>query len=324
MAPKLYQLCRDGKLEEVRAALKRGDNVNSRGSLFKTTALMYAIYHNHNQVVKLLLDDPLLGVNSRNTDGETALHFAVDYGNLEAVQLLLADPRLNSASPVANSGDTPLMRAMKTRQNEMMSVLLAHKGMDVNRDRDTNGMTAVHIAIATSNMEGLELLLVSPSLRGALNAGDHISISPLMSAVMIENRTAQMSLLLKHPDIDVNKRFKSGYSVLHYAAYLDRQQELDLLLTESGDKLDLNLKEVVAGQTALHLAVLKRNNVIVKRLLEHPVLDFNCIDLKGNTAMMIATAVENFEAMALILEDDRFTGKCKFPPNSKHVCELHF
>ena len=162
--------------------------------MFKTTALMYAIYHNHNQVVKLLLDDPLLGVNSRNTDGETALHFAVDYGNLEAVQLLLADPRLNSASPVANSGDTPLMRAMKTRQNEMMSVLLAHKGMDVNRDRDTNGMTAVHIAIATSNMEGLELLLVSPSLRGALNARDHNSITPLISAVMTENRTAQLSL----------------------------------------------------------------------------------------------------------------------------------
>ena len=33
MAPKLYQLCREGKLEEVRAALKRGSNVNSRGSL---------------------------------------------------------------------------------------------------------------------------------------------------------------------------------------------------------------------------------------------------------------------------------------------------
>ena len=34
MAPKLYQLCREGKLEEVKAALKRGSNVNSRGSLY--------------------------------------------------------------------------------------------------------------------------------------------------------------------------------------------------------------------------------------------------------------------------------------------------
>ena len=33
MAPKLYQLCREGKLEEVKAALKRGSNVNNRGSL---------------------------------------------------------------------------------------------------------------------------------------------------------------------------------------------------------------------------------------------------------------------------------------------------
>ena len=323
MAPKLYQLCREGKLEEVRAALKSGSNVNSRGSLYKTTALMYAITRrSHTQIVKLLLEQPLLGLNSKNTDGETALHYAVLYDNLEALQLLLADPRLNCVNPVTNSGETPLTRALESKKNDMVSVLLAHKGMDLNWDRDTKGRTAVHIAVATCNLEGLQLLLDDPSLRGALNSGDHMSITPLMSAVMTEDRTDLMTLLLKHPEIDVNKRFKSGYTALHYAAYLDRLPELDVILTESGGRLDLNVKENDTGQTALHLAVLKSNNDIVKRLLEHPDLDVNCTDLKGNCVMMFAKVVENFEAMALIMEDKRFSGECKFLLNSKHDSDL--
>ena len=97
-----------------------------------------------------------------------------------------------------------------------------------------------------------------------------------------------------------------------------------MILTESGDRLDLNLKENDTGQTALHLAVLKSNNDIVKRLLEQPDLDVNCTDLKGNCVMMFAKAVENFEAMALIMEDKRFSGECKFPLNCKHDSELCF
>ena len=274
----------------------------------------------HTQIVKLLLEQPLLGVNSKNSDGETALHYAVLYNNLEALELLLADPRINCINPVNNYGDTPLSRAMWSRKNDMVRVLLAHESMDVNRERDTEGRTAVHIAVATCNMEGLQLLLDDPSLKGGLlNTEDHQSITPLSSAVMTENRTNLMTLLLKHPEMDVNKGFKSGYTALHYAAYLDRRPELEVILTESGDRLDLNLRETDTGQTALHLAVLQSNNAIVKRLLEHPHLDVNCTDLKGNCVMLLAKAVDNFEAMALFKEDKRFRCKCKFPPNSKRL-----
>ena len=278
----------------------------------------------HTQIVKLLLEQPLLGVNSKNSDGETALHYAVLYNNLEALELLLADPRINCINPVNNYGDTPLSRAMWSRKNDMVRVLLAHESMDVNRERDTEGRTAVHIAVATCNMEGLQLLLDDPSLKGGLlNTEDHQSITPLSSAVQFsdENRTDLMTLLLRHPQMDVNKRFKCGYTALHYAAYSDHRPELEVILTESGDRLDLNLRETDTGQTALHLAVLQSNNDIVKRLLEHPHLDVNCTDLKGNCVMMLAKAVDNFEAMAWFMEDKRFRGKCKFPPNSKNDSE---
>ena len=40
--PAIYELCRDGKLDEVRAALARGGDVNDKDSNGKT-ALMWAV-----------------------------------------------------------------------------------------------------------------------------------------------------------------------------------------------------------------------------------------------------------------------------------------
>ena len=45
MSP-LWELCRGGKLVEVRAALARGGDVNDKDFLGQT-ALMYAVLHSH-------------------------------------------------------------------------------------------------------------------------------------------------------------------------------------------------------------------------------------------------------------------------------------
>ena len=324
MAPKLYQLCFEGRLDEVRAALRRGDNVNSRGHLFKCTALMYAT--KHTEVVKLLLEQPLLGLNGRNKTGETALHYAVLYGNPEALQLLLEDSRLNCVNPVSDSGDTPLMRAVKSGQNEILSLLLAHKGIDINRERDADGRTAISIAVAFKNTEGLRLMLADPRLKDALNVGDIHAITPLMSAVISSNKEEIVRLLLKHPCIDVNCRDEFGHTALNFAAYLGRTEEARLILTESGDKVDLNIRETITGKTALHCAVQKHNNVIVKLLLERSDLDLACRDCKGYGVLAYAACYDNYEAEAMLMEDKRFCAKCKvlcdFRQNSfeRNIC----
>ena len=75
--PPLLELCKDGKLAEVRAALARGENVNYKG-YGGLTALMWAVLESHNSIVKLLLDQPGVKVNEKNNFyGLTALHFAV-------------------------------------------------------------------------------------------------------------------------------------------------------------------------------------------------------------------------------------------------------
>ena len=135
MAP-LWQLCRDGKLEEVRRALARGDDVNSKGE-FNTTGLMLAVWKNHNPVVRLLLEQPAVALNCIET-GKTALHYAAVGDNVEGVQMLLADPRLNNVNPKNICGQTPVMFAMDCQKVNALRELVNHPSVDLDT-RDGSG-----------------------------------------------------------------------------------------------------------------------------------------------------------------------------------------
>ena len=68
----VWQLCWDGRLDEVRAALAKGRNVNS--SKGNTTGLMGALSNHHNSTVRLLLEQPTVDLNGADALGKTALH----------------------------------------------------------------------------------------------------------------------------------------------------------------------------------------------------------------------------------------------------------
>ena len=103
----LNQKCLNGKVDEVKKALAKGEDPNSRGiPLFRCcyedcrcchlpgkTPLMAATIGNHPKVVALLLSQPGIEVNVKcGTSGKTALHFAMEKGRDAALSLLLAAP----------------------------------------------------------------------------------------------------------------------------------------------------------------------------------------------------------------------------------------
>ena len=125
MSP-LWELCRDGKLAEARAALARGEDVNRQGSNGRT-ALMRAVWHKHNSIVKLLLDQPAVDVNVKNNCGRTALHWAAVSNNAEGARMLLLHKDFNSAHVTDNYGDTALMRAVENGKEEVVRELVKHQ-----------------------------------------------------------------------------------------------------------------------------------------------------------------------------------------------------
>ena len=143
MAP-LWQLCRDGKLDEVRRALARGEDVNSKNERNRT-GLMLAVVHKRNSVVRLLLEQPTLDLNCIGQSGKTALHYAANGDNVEGVRMLLADPRLNTVNLKDKWGMTPVMVAMFWKKVNALRELVNHPSVDLDT-RDASGSSLEEVA----------------------------------------------------------------------------------------------------------------------------------------------------------------------------------
>ena len=128
--PGLWELCRDGKLDEVRAELARGGDVNDKNAN-GSTALMWAVMKGHNSIVKLLLEQPAVKTNEKNNYGYTALHFAVGFKNAEGARMLLLHPGFNSANSTNDDGETALMLAVREHKKEVLLELVKHESVSL-------------------------------------------------------------------------------------------------------------------------------------------------------------------------------------------------
>ena len=137
MRAPLWKLCEDGKLDEVRSALARGEDVNDKDPGGRT-ALMYAVREKHNSIVKLLLDQPGVKTNEKNNrGGHTALHLAAGSNNREGARMLLLHLTMDSANAKNNmgysgySGDTAVMIAARGDHKEVLSELVTHESVSL-------------------------------------------------------------------------------------------------------------------------------------------------------------------------------------------------
>ena len=75
---------------KVKAALSKGEDVNSRDEENRTTLYM-AVLKGDISMVKLLLKQPGIDVNNKESNGRTVLHIAVLQGNVKIVHMLLSN-----------------------------------------------------------------------------------------------------------------------------------------------------------------------------------------------------------------------------------------
>ena len=92
---------------------------------------MLAVRNKHNSIVKLLLEQPTLDLNSADQEGKTALHWAAYKNNVEGTKLLLADLRLNTHNHKDYDGRTPVMRAVFKNRVNIVRELVARPSVDL-------------------------------------------------------------------------------------------------------------------------------------------------------------------------------------------------
>jgi len=230
----LMQSCINGDLEGVKAALQRGNDVNSKDER-GMTGLMNAVIHDENSVVAFLLNTPNIDVNQKDDEDKCALHKAASWKNIEALKLLLEVPNID-VNIVDHNGLSALDMACCGKSNEALKVLLNVPTIDVNIV-DNNGYSAVHTTVFENRIDGLKLLLSHPSLTAlTLNQKDkRFGCTPVMLAVKLDYwRLEYLEVLVADPRVNLDTTDKEGTSLKKAASSArDRGEEREKVVAEA-------------------------------------------------------------------------------------------
>jgi len=271
----LVELCKEGDLEGVKAALKRGADVNTKDE-DGWTGLNWAVARNHNSVVALLLKTER---NPVSQSSMCSLLSSVDV-NVQFNQFLI--------STVESDDTMSLVELCKHGDLEGVKAAL-QSGADVNSE-DEYGHTGLIWAVSNGHNSVVDLLLNTPNI--------DVNQSALYWAVE-ENNNEAVKLLLNVQNIDVNSVDYSGESALQQAVFNNHKSVVALLL--SAPNIDVNLKDNY-GTCALHGAVeFEKLNEGLKLLLNDPRIDVNIVDKHGWSAVFRAVYRDNIEAVKLLL-----------------------
>ena len=261
--------------EAVRSLLKQGANVNATQA-DGATALHWASYRDDLESADLLIRSGA-NVNARNDLGATPLWAACQNGSESMVRrLLTAGANPNAALLL---GETPMMVAARSGSPAVVE-LLAAKGANVNA-RAARGQTALMWAVAQKQPEVVKVLLANGAdiharsdswtevmavpPHGYLEynrAIPHGSDTALMFAARVDDLAS--AKLLVAAGANVNDEDAWGVSAVVLAAHSGFTDVVEFLLEKGA-----NANSDRAGFTALHEAVMRRDENLVKVLLDH-------------------------------------------------------
>ena len=157
MALSIHDAARQGNLEEVMRLIQEDPEIVNDIDEIDYTALHWASYYGHVEVVSYLLDQGA-NVDKKDIIGNTALMDAFNMGHLEVVELLLsrgADPTICDYG-----GRTPLMMASNEGHVDVVRCLVRNKAVRATIDtQDWYGRTALWYACDRNWTEVLKLLV---------------------------------------------------------------------------------------------------------------------------------------------------------------------
>jgi ankyrin repeat protein len=271
----LIEAVKSVKKDALRALLKQGADVNV-AEADGATALHWASYRDDLESADLLIRAGAR-VNAVNDLGATPLWTASLNGSAAMVRRLLeagANPNL-----ALLRGETPLMVAARTGNPDVVEQLLA-RGAQVNA-RAARGQNALMWAVAQKHSNVAKVLLAhGADIHARTEVWSQIMAVPPHglpeynrtikhggdTALMFAARVGDLdsARILVEAGANVNDADAEGISAMVLAAHSGFAELVEFLLDKGADA-----NSSAAGFTALHEAIMRRDERIVAALLAH-------------------------------------------------------
>jgi ankyrin repeat protein len=274
-SPPLVDAARNADRDALRALLQQGANVNDADA-DGTTALHWASYRDDVETANLLIRAGAK-VDAANDLGATPIWTASLNGSAFMVQRLLEAGANPNAALLA--GETPVMVAARSGSPVVVDHLLA-KGASVNAHA-ARGQTALMWAVAQKHADVVKVLLahgVDIHARSAVwsevmavSPHGHLDYNRAIphggdTALMFAARVGDFASakLLVAAGANVNDADAWGVSATAMAAHAGYGELVEFLLEHGADP-----NVAAPGFTALHAAIMRRDEKMVGALLAH-------------------------------------------------------
>jgi ankyrin repeat protein len=211
----LFKACQTGNAKIVKVLLRTGLVDINRPTLCneKVSPLLCAIQNGHKKVVKVLLKDCNIDINQPGSEkAETPLMYAIWKNRPDIVKLLVSTGKLDlkaaALMPLASNGSTVLIEACFQGMVELIELLLQQDGIDVNIAKtDVYGTTPLIAACEKGEIGVVKLLLAQKNID--VNKGRKVDRhTPLIRTIhrgMLKQSAKIAKLLLATGQVDINK-----------------------------------------------------------------------------------------------------------------------
>ena len=314
----ILQGARDGDLNAVRSALKRGVSANLQDD-DGNAPLYYAAANGDELMVRLLLDNRA-DINQLNHNGITPLNIAAECGSVGAAGLLIKNgadfmalgnygdtplhiAALHGQTSVAEllllhgsdiearayDGSTPLLAAI-TEGRSSMILLLLKKGANINVITD-RGDSVLHYTAFTRDLACFELLVEHGAAIDVKNNGGQTPLYTVIAdeanshlSAMAESKTIAIAQVLLDKGADIMTTVPwNTVTLLHWANSRRQARLLGFLL---GRGADINAKH--QGCTVLYEQVATSGDRPIIELLLNAGADINTRGSDGSTVLHLA------------------------------------
>ena len=306
----LHIVCDHGSLELTRFLVSIGFSINSKNNL-EQTPLHLSILNDRQDVFEFLVTCNDVDINARTDSGETPLHMAACHDScLAYARKIVSHRQFSNADHRDDSGETPLFNACRTRNMELVKILLdeAKCSIDIVNHRKE---TIAHIAVRSCWFELLDLVLSNPSypkddiqIRSLLQAAKfstYYEVNGVDDKSMIQYLSDNMSNYTYKVTDDVNRvSSDTKLTPLQFACKSNNVKEFKQLLSIPGCDCDVKNEK---GNTVLHICCSMNLEDIAKLCIEQSSVTIRNDD--GDTPLHVAITSKNYSLFLFLLNQTK-------------------